>query len=396
MSPRATEQDIRERVRAVLGGRGGAAADPSDHLGARFDAGLAWVHFPVGCGGLGADRSLQRVVEDEFAAAGLPPLSDLRNPIGLGMVAPTLVEWGSPAHRRAFLRRLWTGEDIWCQLFSEPGAGSDLAGLATRAHRDGDGWRVSGQKVWTSGAHLARWAILLARTDPAVPKHQGLTFFICDMTAPGVEVRPLRQITGQAEFNEVFLDDVHIPDGMRLGAAGEGWAVARTTLANERVSLGATSEPREGGLIERVARLWRERPELRTPETHAELLRLWVDCEAGRLANARLAQRLASGRPGAEGAAAKLNLARRNQDVARLWVRLLGGEGLLYDDWTPRRVSFGEEEQRGSGYFYLRTRANSIEGGTSEVLRTIVADRVLELPREPRTDNGIPWKDVPR
>src|ERR1700733_12303820 len=224
-----------------------------DFLNARFDAGLAWVHYPEGLGGLGLSRSLQQIVDAEFAAAGSPGHNAEQNGIGLGMAAPTILAYGTDEQRQRWLRELWTGREVWCQLFSEPGAGSDLASLATRAVRDGDGWVVNGQKVWTSLAQLAKRALLLARSDPDVPKHQGLTYFSMDMTAPGVEVRPLRQITGEAEFNEVFLTEVPIPDADRMGAVGEGWKVATGTLMNERVAIGGGAAPREGGMINSAA-----------------------------------------------------------------------------------------------------------------------------------------------
>ena len=231
---------LRERVQALLGAHDPATTDPLAFLRARFDAGLAWVHFPEGLGGLGAPRALQPVVDAELAAAGAPDNDPRRIGIGLGMAAPTILRYGTDEQKLRFLRPLWTGEEVWCQLFSEPGAGSDLAGLRTRAVRgpDGGDWTVDGQKVWTSSAHNARWAILIARTDPDVPKHQGITYFVCDMTDPGVEVRPLRQITGEAEFNEVFLTGVRIPDAHRLGEVGDGWRVAQATLMNERVAIG--------------------------------------------------------------------------------------------------------------------------------------------------------------
>jgi alkylation response protein AidB-like acyl-CoA dehydrogenase len=338
-----------------------------------------------------------------YLEEGDKPGEPLLNIIGLGMAAPTILAHGTEEQKRRWLRPLWTGENIWCQLFSEPGAGSDLAGLATRAVRDDSGWVVNGQKVWTSVAHRARYGLLLARTDPDVPKHSGLTYFVVDMTAPGVEVRPLRQLTGEAEFNEVFLTDVRIPDTDRLGAVGEGWQVARTTLMNERVAIGASREvPRETGMIEPVVRAWRSRPELRTHELHGRLLRLWTEAEVARLAAERLRQLSAAastgraGEPGPEGSAAKLVYARLNQEITGLELELLGAEGLLYDDWTMRRPDRSDWNERSAGFRYLRSKGNSIEGGTSEILRNIIAERVLGLPAEPRADAGVPWKDVPR
>jgi len=394
-----TPEDLRGQVRDFLASHNPAATDRLEFLRARFDAGLAWVHYPAGLGGQALSRDLQASVDAEFAAAGAPNNRPERNGIGLGMAAPTILAFGSPEQQRRWLRPLWTGEEIWCQLFSEPGAGSDLAGLATRALRaEGDkpGWVVTGQKVWTSSAHLAKRALLVARTDPDVPKHQGLTYFACDMTAAGVEVRPLRQITGEAEFNEVFLTDVAIPDSDRIGEAGEGWKVATTTLMNERVSIGGGAAPREGGMISSAAAAWRANPGQRTPGLHDRLLRLWADAEVARLAGARLRQQLAAGQPGPEGSAAKIVFARLNQEISEFEVELAGAEGLRYEDWTmsrPQTVSF---YGRDAGYRYLRARGNSIEGGTSEILRNIIAERVLGLPPEIRVDKGVPWKDLPR
>ncbi len=392
-----TAADIRDRVREFLAATDPVSTPRLDFLRARFDAGLAWVHYPPGLGGLGAPRALQAVADREFAAAGAPDNSPAKNVIGLGMAAPTILAFGNDAQRERWLRPLWTGEDIWCQLFSEPGAGSDLASLATRAVRDpGGDWIVSGQKVWTSLAHYAHWAILVARTDPDVPKHEGLSYFACDMTAPGVDVRPLRQLTGEAEFNEVFLTDVRIPDTDRIGAVGEGWKVATGTLMNERVAIGGTSMPREGGMISGAARAWRDHPERRTPGLHDRMLRLWAEAEIARLAGLRLRQQLAAGQPGPEGSAAKIVFARLNQEISGFEVELAGGDGLRYDDYTMRRPEHGDFYGRGPGYRYLRAKGNSIEGGTSEILRNIVAERVLGLPPEPRVDKDVPWKDLPR
>ncbi|MFE5185870.1 acyl-CoA dehydrogenase family protein [Streptomyces sp. NPDC056628] len=400
--------ELRRRTQELLAAHPPATTGRLDFLRARFDAGLAWVHYPEGLGGLGAPRSLQAVVDAELDAAGAPDNEPRRIGIGLGMAAPTILKYGTEEQKQRFLRPLWTGEEVWCQLFSEPGAGSDLAALRTRAVREDGGtsrpgeagsggdWVVNGQKVWTSSAHLARWAILIARTDPDVPKHAGITYFLCDMTDPGVEVRPLRQITGEAEFNEVFLTDVRIPDSRRLGAVGDGWRVAQTTLNNERVAIGGMRLPREGGMIGPVAKTWRERPELRTHDLHQRLLKLWVDAEVSRLTAERLRQQLVAGQPGPEGAGMKLAFARLNQEISGLEVELRGEEGLLYDDWTLRRPELVDFTGRDAGYRYLRSKGNSIEGGTSEVLLNIVAERVLGLPAEPRTDKDVAWKDLAR
>ncbi len=387
--------DLRAAVRAFCAEHDPAATPRAEFLSARFDAGLAAVHYPVGHGGRGLPRALQSVAEEEFTKAGAVRPDDRRNVIGLGMAAPTIIAFGSDEQKSRWLKPLWLAEEIWCQLFSEPGAGSDLAGLATRAVRDGDDWIVNGQKVWTSLAHHARWGLLLARTDPDVPKHAGLSYFVADMHAPGVEVRPLRQLTGEAEFNEVFLTDVRVPDANRLGDVGEGWRVANATLMNERVSIGSgTSVPRES-MIGYAANAWRQRPELRTHELHQRLLSLWAQAEVARLAGQRLRQQLAAGEPGPEGSAAKLTFARLNQEISGFEVELLGGEGLTYDDWSMRRAG-SSDWSRNAAYRYLRAKGNSIEGGTSEVLRNIIAERVLRLPPEPRTDTNVPWKDLPR
>lgn len=387
---------LRERTRRFLAEHDPDGMSRLEFLRARFDAGLAWVHFPPGLGGCDAPRALQPVVDAELVTAGAPDNEPHRIGIGLGMAAPTILAFGTPEQQQRFLRPLWTGEEVWCQLFSEPGAGSDLATVATRAVQDGDSWVVDGQKVWTSTAHTARWAILLTRTDPDVPKHRGMTYFILDMTDPGVEVRPLRQITGEAEFNEVFLTGARIPDSQRLGDVGAGWKVAQTTLMNERVAIGGNALPREGGMIGIAARAWRDNPELRRPELHDRLLALWVAAEATRLAGARLRQQLAAGSPGPEGSAMKLAFAQLNQRISGFEVELRGEAGLRYDDWTMRRPETVEFLGRGTGYRYLRAKGNSIEGGTSEILRNIVAERVLGLPSEPRVDKDVAWKDLPK
>lgn len=387
--------ELRSAVRDFL-----AEHDPGgdrlEFLRARFDAGLAWVNYPAGLGGRDAPRELQSVVDAEFAAADAPDNAPSRNGIGLGMAAPTILRFGTDEQRARYLRPLWTGEEVWCQLFSEPGAGSDLAALATRAVRDGDDWVVEGQKVWTSFAHKAKWAILVARSDPDAPKHKGLSYFVCDMTDPNVEVRPLRQITGEAEFNEVFLNGVRIPDSQRLGEIGQGWQVAMGTLMNERVAIGGGNTGRESGMIGVVAQEWRDDPQVRTPGAHDRLLRLWVEAEATRLTGQRLRQQLAVGTPGPEGSAVKLAFSRLNQEISGFELELLGEQGLAYGDWTQRRPETVDFTGRDPGYRYLRAKGNSIEGGTSEVLRNVIAERVLGLPPEIRTDKDVPWKELPR
>lgn len=388
--------DLRSRVRELLDQHPPDGADRLDFLRARFDAGLAWVGFPVGLGGLDLPRSLQSVVDDELAAAGAPDNSPRSIGIGLGMAAPTILTHGTEEQKARWLRPLWTGEEVWCQLFSEPGAGSDLAALGTRAVPADDEWVLNGQKVWTSMAHEARWGILVARSDPDTPKHRGMTYFGCDMTAEGIEVRPLRQATGEAEFNEVFLTDVRIPDTDRIGAVGDGWRVATSTLMSERVAIGGQSAPREGGMLGMVTDVWRKRPELRTPGLHSELLALWVRAEAARITGERLRQQLVAGSPGPEGSAAKLMFSDLNQQLSGLLVELLGEDGLAYDDWTMRRPKEVHFHGNRPGYSYLRAKGNSIEGGTTEILLNIVAERVLGLPGEIRVDKDVPWKDLPR
>jgi alkylation response protein AidB-like acyl-CoA dehydrogenase len=395
VNEQAIAEDLHARVRALLDEHDPKTTDPRDFLAARFDAGLAWVYFPHGSGGLELPRGFQSQVEADLAAAGAPLGGGKGNGIGMGMAAPTIAAFGTAEQQRKFLRPLFTGEHVYCQLFSEPGAGSDLAGVATRAVRDGDNWIVNGQKVWTSSAQLAQRAILVARTDPTVPKHQGLTYFVLDMTDPGVDVRPLRQITGEAEFNEVFLTDVRVPDADRLGPEGGGWKVATTTLNNERVAIGSMAGiARETGMIGKVADAWRAEPRLRNPAMHDELMRLWVEAEVARLTGLRLRQRLTAGQPGPEGAGLKVTFARLAQATSGFEIELHPESGLRYDDWTMRQPESVDFTAREPGYRYLRARGNSIEGGTSEILRNTIAERILGLPPEHRVDKDIAYKDL--
>jgi alkylation response protein AidB-like acyl-CoA dehydrogenase len=364
--------------------------------GAQYDAGLAWVHFPQGLGGLGVSRSHMRTVLARLGSAGASFANINRNVIGYGMGAPTVLTHGTDEQRNRYLRPLFTAEEVWCQLFSEPGAGSDVAGLATRAVRDGDEWIVNGQKVWTTLAHTSKWGMLVARTDPDVPKHQGLTYFIVDMVQPGVEVRPLRQITGEAEFNEVYFSDARIPDANRLGALGEGWRVSITTLMNERVAIGSAPTPRGSGAIGEAVALWKSRG-LSDQVKRDHLARLWIEAEALRLTNMRAAQAASRGVPGPEGSTGKLQWAELQKKIYEFSVDALGSEGML----APSGFAMTRPEDAASGRRdtqknFLRSRANSIEGGTSEVMRNILGERVLGLPGEPRVDKELPWRDVPR
>jgi alkylation response protein AidB-like acyl-CoA dehydrogenase len=329
------------------------------------------------------------------------------NIIGLGMGGPTVMAWGSEEQKQRLLRPLATNEEIWCQLFSEPGAGSDVAGLATRAVRDGDEWLVSGQKVWTTLAHLAKWGMLLARTDPSVPKHRGLTYFVVDMQAPGVTVRPLVQITGDAEFNEVFFDEVRIPDSMRLGPEGDGWRVGITTLMNERVSLsgaGSVGGDAVGGSP--VTQLLARHRGVTDPLARQRLAQAYIESRLIRLNNQRAGDKRKSGaEAGPEGSITKLMQAEFNQRLQKLAVDLEGvwagawdGEGLAGRRSGERLGWVGNEgdDHAAIARGFLRAQANTIEGGTSDIMRNILGERVLGLPKEPDVSRDVPWKDVAR
>lgn len=396
-------QRVEDAVDAFLAANDPKTMDKVEYRGAQYDAGLAWIHFPEGWGGLGVAPTHQKIVEQKARAAGAPSI-DATQFFGLALSGPTVVSHGSDELKSRTLRRMFTGEDSWCQLFSEPGAGSDLAGLACKAVRDGDEWIVTGQKVWNTMAHLADKGMLVARTDPDQPKHKGLTYFMVDMHAPGVEVRPLRQITGEAEFNEVYLTEVRIPDADRIGDVGDGWRVSMTTLMNERTSIGGGGgggpRPAGSGPIAEVVRIWNEElPEhRRTPATRERLMQLWVDAEVLRLTNVRAGQNRKAGNPGPESSIAKLALALVNKDIYEFCVNMLGADGLIGYDFDMRRAdAVGLEGPPGSSRkMFLRSRANSIEGGTSEIMKNILGERVLGLPGEPRVDKDVAWKDVPR
>ncbi len=370
--------------------------------GHQFDHGLAWVMYPEGRGGLGVRPQLQKHVNQRLHAVGAPPME--ASMFFIALAGPTIVTHGSEEVKERFLRPMFTGEEKWCQLFSEPGAGSDFAGLGTKAVRDGDEWLINGQKVWNTLAHVADFGMLVTRTDPNVPKHRGMTYFALDMKAPGVEVRPLRQITGEAEFNEVYMTDVHVHDDNRIGAEGEGWRAALTTLMNERTAIGGGGGggggPKRGsGAIGQLVRVWENAvDDQKTPANLDDVMKLWVRAETLRLTNMRASQLAKAGNPGPEGSVGKSMMANLNQDIYEKSIDLQGMAGQIDFDYTFRRP--GEVDLSGTGggegYAFLRARANTIEGGTTEVMKNILGEQVLGLPGEPRVDKEIPWVDVPR
>ncbi len=395
----AETRRVNEVLDAFLAEHDPKSMDNIEFRGARFDAGLAWVHFAEGDGGLGVRPELNKVVERRLREAGAAP-TDPRT-FFMQLAGPTVATHGDDAVKKRFLRPMFTGEEKWCQLFSEPGAGSDLAGLAARAVRDGDEWVVNGQKVWNTMAHLADFGMLVTRTDPDAPKHKGMTYFALDMRAEGVEVRPLRQITGEAEFNEVYLTDVRMPDAHRIGAVGEGWRASLTTLMNERNAIGGGGggAPRRGGAANDAVAVWEQLDDSRKSEAAKDkLMQYWTEGEVGRLTNLRASQNAKAGNPGPEMSIAKLAYSKLNKGVYDFCMDLLGADALVGYDYTFRRPEDLDATGTAHGlrYAFLRVRANSIEGGTSEIMRNIIGEQVLGLPGEPRVDKSIPWKDVSR
>ncbi len=387
------DQRVAELCRQVLAQHDPTSIPPSQFLGHVFDAGLGWVHFDEGLGGLGLSPKLQTTINRTLAKAGAPS-AYMRNPIGYGMGAPTVHTHGSEAQKTRYLRPLFTGEEIWCQLFSEPGAGSDVAGLATRAVRDGDEWVVNGQKVWTTLAHLSRWGMLVARTHPDQPKHKGLTYFVVDMHQEGVEIRPLRQMTGEAEFNEVYFTDARVPDIERLDEVGEGWRVTLTTLMNERVSIGGTVPAKGSGTIAAAVHAYQSSGD-QSPATRDELMKLWSRAEVHRLTNIRASQNRKAGVPGPEGSVGKMESANLNKDAMSFTMNLMGPQAMLYGSYDLDQPKIAMDLSNPQKAF-LRTRANSIEGGTTEVMKNILGERLLGLPGDVRVDKDLSWTDVPR
>jgi len=378
-----------EAAQAVVA-RFGADANVHDVYAAWFEAGLTWVHFPIGLGGLELPRSLQGVADTILASAGWP-LPRIFNKNACGFVAPTLIEFAERSLVERHIRAIATGRESWCQLFSEPGAGSDLAALSTMARRAEAGWRVTGQKVWSSKAHEADWAILLARTDPDVPKHKGITYFVVDMRSAGIEVRPLRQMTGRAEFNEVFLDDVLVPECNRVGPVDEGWPIARSTLLHERMSVADRHGDKRASPIDDAITAWRASSDPKDPIARDQLAALWARAQAHRLTCDRL-----RGDPAMkqnEGSIAKVAGAALNQACYEFAMQMLGPAAALfgaYDPYLPEDPEFLVQER------FLRSRANSIEGGTTEIQRNLIAERILGLPEEFKPDRGKSWRDAKR
>jgi alkylation response protein AidB-like acyl-CoA dehydrogenase len=337
--------------------------------------------------------ALQRDVDARLAAAGAPQPGS-GDYVGLHQCAASINAFGNHEQKARFLPGIFTGSERWCQLFSEPGAGSDLAGLATMATRDGDEWLLTGQKVWTSGAHVADWAILVARSDPDVPKHRGLTFFLCDMTLPGIEIRPLRQADGVAHFSEVFLDDVRLPDDHRLGDVGQGWAVALTGLHAEREGIGEVLSTPWDDVAEAWERYDRSDP-VRAAVMRQRVIGCWIEVQLLELSRARLVA--AQGRAGSTplGSLQKIAQSRANQQASSLLVDLMGPGGLIEFDYEAA-LAAGQDGESPPQMQVVRSRANSIEGGTDEIQRSVIGEQVLGLPGDVRVDKTLPWRDIPR
>ncbi len=353
----------------------------------KAEAGWACLHWPRQYGGRDA-TPIERVIwQQEEGVYG-----KLTQPfqIGEGMCGPTVMAYGSEAQKRHYLPKLAAGEQIWCQLFSEPAAGSDVAGLRTRAEKKGDGWIVNGQKIWTSGAHYSDYGLLIARTDPDVPKHKGLTMFFVDMKSPGVEVRPIRQANGLQEFNEVYFTDVVIPNSQRLGAVGDGWSVSLTTLMNERMSIGARLATGLPEMFDFCANLITENgPAIDDRATRARLAGWAVRASGLKYTSYRAISALSKGeRPGPENSIGKLVAGTMLQDIATYAMDLQGAAGALA----------GDDEQEARGQFQqilLSSPSMRIAGGTDEILRNIIAERVLGLPGDVRVDKDVPFNKIP-
>ena len=349
-------------------------------------AGFAGITWPKKWGGRGASP-IQQVIYNQEEAGYLVPRGVFE--IGLGMCIPTMMAYAAPEHLERYVGPALRGEEIWCQLFSEPSAGSDVAGLRTRAERDGDDWVINGQKIWTSGAHFSDYGILITRTDPNVPKHLGLTMFFLDMKSPGVEVRPIKQVSGASNFNEVFFTDVRIPDAQRLGKVGDGWKVSLTTLMNERLAVGDAPGPD----IEDIFALVRDleldgAPAIRNAAVRDKLADWFVQAQGLKYTKFRTITALSRGQtPGPEASITKVVSATKLQDIASFGMDLLGMAGGVMDpEIAPMNAWFQEA--------LLYAPGMRIAGGTDEILRNIIAERVLGLPGDIRVDKDLPFNQL--
>lgn len=361
----------------------------AEFLGACYDAGLSWVHFPPGLGGLGVSRGLQAVADAVLQGAGGPEPLGL-NPMGYGMAAPTVREHAqSEEIKKSFLRPLATAEDIWCQLFSEPGAGSDLANLSTRAERDGDEWVVNGQKVWTSLAHVSRYGILIARTDPDRPKHEGITYFVCPMDSPGIEIRPIVEMTGGHTFNEVFLTDVRLGPEHVIGEVHDGWRLAKVTLANERVSLSSGGALwGMGPTADDLFSIVRDEGGVSDPIMRQRLAALFIESEVLRLIRLRTVTAAVQGRePGPEASIRKVIADEHGQRIMELAHDLAGAAAL-----TGAAGPLGTDASWWT-HGFLFAPALTVGGGTGDVQRNIIAERVLGLPHDIDVEAGRTWSE---
>ncbi|MDC3401777.1 acyl-CoA dehydrogenase family protein [Alphaproteobacteria bacterium] len=354
----------------------------------KAEAGYAAITWPTKFGGLGG-TPIQSVIYSQEEARFDVPGGFFE--IGLGMCIPTMMAWATPEQNDRFVKPALFGEEVWCQLFSEPAAGSDVAGLQTRCERDGDDWVINGQKVWTSGAHFCDYGIIVTRSDPNVPKHKGLTFFFLDMKSPGIEIRPIRQITGEANFNEVFFTDVRVPDSQRLGAVGEGWKVALTTLMNERLAIGQGSGVDYSELLQLAKDTELETgPAIQDANVREKLADWYVQSQGLKYTKFRTLTALSKGEtPGAESSIGKIVSGPKMQDLASFGMDMQGQGGILHDaELSPLNAAFQNQWFGGAGY--------RIAGGTDEILRNIVSEQVLGLPQDIRVDKTVPYNELPK
>jgi alkylation response protein AidB-like acyl-CoA dehydrogenase len=354
----------------------------------KYDAGRACIRWPKEYGGRGAS-AIEQVIWNQEEAKFNTPQSVFT--IGQGMAAPTLMAYASEEQKARFLPKLASGEEIWCQLFSEPAGGSDLAALRTKSEKRGDEWIVNGQKIWTSGAHYSDWGILVTRSDPTVPKHKGLTYFFLNMKSPGVEIKPIKQISGGANFNEVYFTDVHIPDSQRLGAVGQGWQVSLTTLMNERASIGGGGMGVNFDVAYRLAQKVTidDKPAIEDRAVRARLANWYVE-EAGlKFTGYRTMTAMSRGQtPGPENSIGKAVGAPKTQDMASFCMDLLDMAGAVNDPELAEAAGLIQQT-------FMAAPGGRIAGGTDEILLNILAERVLGLPQDPRVDKGIPFNEVP-